>query len=587
MANEASGYRSWPHPERSSPACAQDYRTLALVFLLALVILATGLGLRDPWPSDEPRFAAIARDMLASGDWLFPRIGGNLYADKPPIFFWIMAFCIWLTGSVRTAFLLPGVVAGGVTLIAVFDLTRRLYDRRTALIASLTLLTTVQFAIEFREAQIDPVLVMLTTLGLYGFLRHILLGPSWGWYMFGGLCCGVGIATKGVGFLPFLLLPIYAVFAKLGWGERLDGGWRWSLAPLAAFAGTGIWLVPMLIAVATADDPSLAAYRNEILFGQTVDRYASAQGHLRGWWYFLETIPWAWLPVSLAIPLLIKPWKESFEARDLRIVLPLVWIVLVVVFFSLSSGKRGVYILPAVPALALISAPFTSRLWRSRGLHYTAFGSLSIIAVVAAIAVVYFFAVNPAESGERLYGSDTSEVALILPFLIVSGVWLIVWRPRRGLAALVSFLLCTWPIVGLYVYPRLDVSRSGKIIMDHAYEQLPAGGELGIAGQKESFILHARGQLTNFGHRRTDSQQEQYDAARWLAAGENRYLIISAPTNSGCFSLGNAVDLGYAHGEEWLLIPHTGASAECARLGDSDREVRYVAPPSTLDRSDA
>jgi 4-amino-4-deoxy-L-arabinose transferase-like glycosyltransferase len=59
--------------------------------LAVLVLIGTGLGMRDPWPADEPRFALIARDMVATGQWLFPRVGGDLYPDKPPIFFWILS----------------------------------------------------------------------------------------------------------------------------------------------------------------------------------------------------------------------------------------------------------------------------------------------------------------------------------------------------------------------------------------------------------------------------------------------------------------------------------------------------------------
>ena len=59
-----------------SRSTAQDLFWIALWF--ALLILA-GYGLRDPWPADEPRFASIARDMVATGDWLIPRAGGDLY----------------------------------------------------------------------------------------------------------------------------------------------------------------------------------------------------------------------------------------------------------------------------------------------------------------------------------------------------------------------------------------------------------------------------------------------------------------------------------------------------------------------------
>ena len=57
--------------------------------LALVIIIGSGIGSRDPWPADEPRFASIARDMVATGEWLFPRVGGDLYQDKPPMFFWM------------------------------------------------------------------------------------------------------------------------------------------------------------------------------------------------------------------------------------------------------------------------------------------------------------------------------------------------------------------------------------------------------------------------------------------------------------------------------------------------------------------
>ena len=74
------------------PIRASDLLWLALALL---IIIGTGIGSRDPWPADEPRFAAIARDMVATGEWLFPRVGGDLYQDKPPLFFWMLAVCLF------------------------------------------------------------------------------------------------------------------------------------------------------------------------------------------------------------------------------------------------------------------------------------------------------------------------------------------------------------------------------------------------------------------------------------------------------------------------------------------------------------
>ena len=76
-----------------------EHQALFWLMLLGLVVLGTGLGLRDPWPADEPRFALIAQQMVESGQWLFPFRGGEVYPDKPPMFMWAIGLFYWLTGS--------------------------------------------------------------------------------------------------------------------------------------------------------------------------------------------------------------------------------------------------------------------------------------------------------------------------------------------------------------------------------------------------------------------------------------------------------------------------------------------------------
>jgi 4-amino-4-deoxy-L-arabinose transferase-like glycosyltransferase len=549
-----------------------------LLLALTALVLLPGVGLRDPWPSDEPRFAVIARDMLASGDWLFPRIGGDLYADKPPVFFWLLAASIFATGSVRLGFLLPSVIAGFATVALVYDLTRRLYGRESGTWAGLVLLATFQFGQEFKAAQIDPSLTALTTLSLYALLRHLVLGPAWGWYALGGFAAGVGVITKGTGFLPLLVLAPYALLVRLRWPVPVPAaGWKWLLAPLAAVAAVCMWLAPMLSAASASAE--LGAYRNEILLGQTVGRYVAAPGHLEPWWYFvLGVTPWAWLPVSLALPWLIPAWRQALRARDPRTALLLAWIVLVVVFFSLSSGKRGVYVLPAVPALAVATAPYVPALLAQRRLATLAFALVLAASAAAAGAAAYLHWRAPAMLTARLDGFEDSAAALLLPFAVFGLVTIAALRPRRGLAALSAFLLGVWPLLGFVVWPQLDAARSGRLIMERAYEMLPANAELGLVAQKETLLLHARGPATNFGHRRLDEDQERFDAARWLAADARRYLIIRADARLPCFSRVPATSLGFAHSIEWELVPHLAADPECAAKGHAEHAIPYRAP---------
>ena len=134
-----------------------------------------------------------------------------------------------------------------------------------------------------KSGQLDGLLCFWTTLALYGFARHLLLGPSWWWYAVGGAAAGFGIITKGVGFLPYFIFVPYAFAIYRAWAlPRIqEGGWRWMLAPALTVAAVGLWLVPMLIAVNTSGDPALIEYRNNILFHQTVTRYADSWGHIR------------------------------------------------------------------------------------------------------------------------------------------------------------------------------------------------------------------------------------------------------------------------------------------------------------------
>src|SRR5262245_61374252 len=155
--------------------------------------------------------------MLATGDWLVPRVAGDLYAQKPPFYFWLMAASMALTGSLRVGFLLPSLLAGVGTVVLVYDLLRRAHGREVGFAGGLVLLGTFAFVWQAREAQIDATLCFLTTLSLYGLLRHLLVAPAPGWFLAGWAAAGLGVITKGVGFLPLLALIPLGVLAARGW----------------------------------------------------------------------------------------------------------------------------------------------------------------------------------------------------------------------------------------------------------------------------------------------------------------------------------------------------------------------------------
>ncbi|MGH8174683.1 MAG: glycosyltransferase family 39 protein [Steroidobacter sp.] len=547
---------------------------------LGLVLIATGIGLRDPWPADEPRFALIARDMVATGQWLFPEVGGDLYADKPPLFFWIVGAFLLLTGSIRVALLLPGLLAGLGATILIYDLARRLWNREVGFAAGLGLLATVQFIWQARQGQIDATLCFFTTLGLYGFMRHLLLGPAWRWYFIAWAAAGFGVIAKGVGFLPALILLPYAIAHARRWVPPSPlhariGDWRWWFGPLAMLAAISLWLVPMLMA--SGADPDLAKYRDEILFGQTIERYADAWHHRQPFWYFIvQVMPVLWLPLIALTPWLWAHWRTSWRDRDLRVLLPLAWAALVLAFFSFSGGKRGVYLLPAVPAFVLACAPFLGELARRRGPRNTAFAVSCGVAMIALLAALYALR----DSGERQRLIDAYDLDVVGPLFAISAagaVICILARPQRGFAAFGGVLVATLLIVSFWVNPVMDEARSGVRFIRNVERLAADAEELGFVAYKEQYLLHATRPVVNFGHARwRELQREADDAAAWLAVDADRALLVDERYRTPCFSTATARQVGAANRTQWFLV-RGQANPECIARGR--RAARTYIPP--------
>lgn len=558
------------------PAVWSESRlTLGWLFVTALVLLGAGLGLRDPWPPDEPRFPLIASEMLATGDWLFPRRGGELYADKPPVFMWIQGATLAATGSLRVATLLPSLLAALGTLALVVDLGRRLWGPGGGLLSGVTLLATIQFVLQGRVGQIDAVLCFFTTLGLYGLLRHLLMGPAWSWYGVAFAAMGVGIATKGVGFLPMLVLPVWWWARRQGWSgvAPMGGGWRWLLGPLALVLALGSWMVPMVIA--SLGQADLSAYRNEILFSQTAERYARSWGHLKPWWYYVsEVIPFLWLPTILALPWLVRPWARVLRTRDARLLVLLGWIVAVVIFFSLSPGKRGVYLLPATPALAWACAPWVAALCRQRGLNRAAYAVLALLGAVLAVATVML-----AQGHEALH--QRLAPALIGSLLPAAGaaaavaLAALLAGPRNGLPALLVCLAASWVSLGFWVGPLLDAERSGRALVERLDVALPADTDLALVSWKEQFLLHWKRPAWHFGFR-TDPTLQLETAAWWLRQSPRRSVLLPhSDVAALCFDLDRTTSLGLAHRSHWALADAGSLRAGC---GQQRQAPIYASP---------
>lgn len=562
-----------------------ERRRFWLIFLGTAVLIFLGLGLHSPWPPDSPRFVEVAREMVDSGQWMLPMRGGELYPDKPPVFMWTLAALYWLTGNLKLTYLIPNALCGLLTVFLVYDLGRRLWNPRVAALAAVLLLLPVQFVTQTKNAQIDGMEMAWVTVGCYGLLRHFLLGPAWGWYLAGFAFMGLGVITKGVGFLPiFLLLPV------LWWRWRDNTlptgtlGWRLWLGPVAMLAVIACWLVPMLLYVQHLNTPDALAYRDNILFKQTGHRYANAWMHIEPWYFFIaKVIPGQWFPLPFLLLALWRPLVRLWRADPaLRILL--VWVVLVVAFFSLSPGKRGLYVLPALPMFTLAVAAVLDRALSdgqrpSRWFGALITGAQAILAVALVVTGGLALADFPAlVKGAKRFTDDPSLWHQAGAMLLVAGlIWCaLLWGFRRSdaLARWFVGMMAAWVLYATWGFTTLEPVKTPRNVLARAEALTPPDAQLGLLNFSEQLILFSRKDMTHFSYFSSVEQQER-NAWQWMAEGPDRYLVIETGTDLSCFDDTTAAPLGKADRTRFLLLGPAQRKAACPA---PEQQERFVVP---------
>lgn len=538
----------------------------------AVLVLGAGIGLRDPWPSDEPRFALVARQMVESGQWLLPQRGDELYSDKPPLLMWLQGASYLLLRDWRLAFLLPSLLAALGTLACVYDLGRRLWTRQVGLYAAWLLLFALQFTFQARKAQIDALVLFFITLANYGLLRHLLRGPDWRGWTLGWFATGLGMITKGVGLLSLgLLLPALVALA-LGWRRPMLhlADRRFWLGPVAFLAALAIWLLPLLGAVAGSGDPAHLAYLHDILFRQTAGRYLQSWDHHNPPWYHLGVMLSLWLPPVLLLPWALPAWWRRLRRHDPRYLLLLGWWLAVLVFFSIPSGKRDVYILPALPLFCLALAPLLPGLLERPAVRrvLVLFSAvLSLLLVLAATSVLLGWNLGrlPALLERRELtpaGARTAAWALMAMGGIGLGA-LLRWRRSRPERALALLLAALWVLQGVVINPLLNDSSSGRGLMREVGRRLAADAELGLVGWKEQNLLMADRPPRTFGFKRPWEQQLQAAVAWQHEHPARRWLLVQEAALLDCIDRDRSQRVGSLSGRGWWLVPAQAVGAAC------------------------
>ncbi len=522
------------------------------LFCFAAIVIFAGIGLRDPWPPDEPRFALMAKEMWDTGQWFFPHRGGEIYPDKPPMVMWMIFLFYALLHNLKIAFLLPSALLSLATLWMTYDIARRLWNKRIGLYAGYLLAISLHFILQAKSGQLDAPVAFWVMLGCYGLLRHLILGPSWKWYYLAFFAMGMGIITKGVGFLPVLMLLALLKYPPL-WLDKKNKYWgKWFLAIVFLLLAVSLWLLPMLIQVAQHPTVENLGYRDNILLKQTVNRYAKSWAHIQPFYYYiLEVIPLFWLPLTLFIPWLVRPIIHAFKKNERRIIYPLIMLSLSIFFFSLSKGKRAEYMLPVLPMFVLLIAPYFEQLMVNKNTQRLVF--LLVVFITFSFSVVGLAGLFGHEKLNALTQRYAVNLWYWLSTIGLVGLFLSLLLRKRAMTLYTVFICLLWLSYSFWAMPLVDKAMSSEPMMKAIAQKIPNNAELGIVGMREKLLLHSQWQTTHFGHHIAKAEQ-QLAAIIWLNEKPNRYVLVNRDYLNDCFLEGKSIQYDSIHVKKWLLF---------------------------------
>ncbi|MEO8196012.1 MAG: glycosyltransferase family 39 protein [Thermoanaerobaculia bacterium] len=532
------------------------------LLVLGLVLFLPGIGGRDLWNPDEPRYAEVTREMRVGGDWFVPHLNGKIYSEKPPLLFWSIAAAALATGEVSpVATRLPSLVAGIVTLFLLFGMARRLFDRRVAWWAVAILATSGRILWQARVGQIDMLLLCLVTLAMYYFVRGWLEHRP-GFFRLFFIAAGLGTLAKGpVALLPPLLsIVAFAVLTR----ERSR------LREMRIGSGLAIWAGVVLLWLVPAALTGGMSYLETMVVKQNVTRYADPWHHFQPFYYYLTTVPADFLPWFFFLPgALWLGWRRATANERRGYLFALCWMTVTVLFFSLSPAKRTVYVLQMFPALAMIVAWSFSEIaesW-SRLRRFALLPAALLAALFALLPLGWIVAqrLRPNRTAKLLARLEPlgpgllSEMALIVGILFGGALaaWLMGRRghPGRVVGALATAMGAAGLAAVLLILPRFDLLKSARPLSQKIVE---------LAGPAEPYAIYPRLDPRFVFHTRRYAETPGSEAElREFAARPGRvWLLISRPALA---ALATPLPLGEvardAEREEGYVLLATGYPA--------------------------
>jgi 4-amino-4-deoxy-L-arabinose transferase-like glycosyltransferase len=409
---------------------------------------------------------------------------------------------------------LPSALAGLALVALTLSFGTRLLGGATGALGAALLVTTYAFAENARRAQLDVVLALFETLALVAFWRVDRGIGRRVWNLLAlHVSLGLAVLTKGpVGFL----VPLAIVAAFLAWEGRLR-----HLARAFPLWGLLLSIGPGLAWIAGAVALAPPGYFGEAVVDNLFGRFFAGTAHARPIYYYLyqfpaETLPWILLApvVWIAGRPILAGRADAEERRAWRFLLA--WVGATLVFFTLSSGKRGLYLVPLLPAVALLLADALGRWVQAARRIPVAFHVATGAAGIALAGAGAWVALrDPLDDARASLVAGSAVVAIVGAAVIAQ---LALWRARARLRMRLAVPVIAAGAIQLVLFtvadPARDPQKSPRPIAEAAARVTPPDGRIGLVGDAA-----LAGGLAYYGDRRIALLRDAADIERFFAAG--------------------------------------------------------------------
>lgn len=473
-----------------------------LLLLLCCTLFFYRLGERDLWAPDEPRYAQVAREMIARSEWIVPYLNDEIYTQKPMMYFWLAAMASLPFGDVTPlAARLPSALAATSTVLLLFIWGSRHLGTGRAWIAAAVLATAAQFTWVARFGQMDLVFSAFVFLALVGAFEALEGRQSRIFPVLFYAAMAAGTLTKGpVAVLLCWIGPLVWVAARRQW--RTLGRLRPFPGMLAVAAAVGAWYVPAVLS-------TQGAYGGwEILWKQTYSRAVHGYSHPKWFGYYFYDFPAIFLPWTLWLPAVwalkyrtTRSKSEAFVGSAAAEQYLMGFFYAAFFFFSITTEKRGNYLLPLFPAAAVyISGGWNdwNRACIKGGLElyfrsvYLLLGlALLLLAAAAPLSAV----LAPSD-----YRPPFQPAAFFAPALVLLGLAFLACQKRRlWRTGWVSVLLAATLITAFRAHvvdPTVNPHKSARFLCEPLAAERARGAKLiGYLQVPPQFLYYSKGPI--------------------------------------------------------------------------------------------